>query len=131
MGKGKLISFSFLACSIILASCGTGPIASDRAISRAQNAVEVAENYISGDLGGEDASGQMEEIKEELAYASEYTAEERSEDSQKNADYYLYADISFLETSIILDYGSRGDAESFEKVKECTDNLRDDIKKYK
>lgn len=114
----------------LLSACGGEPIASDKALVNGNKAVEIAEGYIAGDISGDDACQSLDEIYQVLSYTADYSFEEKAEDEQKYADYAIYFDILLLHSEILTDSGMFGDAETFEKVKEYLQNLKDTIKKY-
>lgn len=126
----KRILCMMLASLTLLCSCGHEQQASDKALINAQKAYEISQSYLSGDLSAEDAHDKLEELKENLSYASEYTQEERKSDKQKTADYYLHFYVQNLSLSVLLDKGSGGDSDSYDHVKDDADKLKENIDKY-
>ncbi len=114
----------------ILSACGGDPIASDKALVNGNKAIEIAEGYIAGDISGDDACKSLDEIYETLSYTADYSFEEKAEDQQKYADYAIYFDIFLLNSEILTDSGILGDAETFEKVEEYLQSLKDTINEY-
>lgn len=66
-----------LLSSLILCSCGHEQSASDKALTNAKKAYEIGQNYLSGDISAEDAQEQLENIEENISYASDYSYDER------------------------------------------------------
>lgn len=126
----KKIALSLLLLSLALCSCGHEQQASDKAITNAKRAYEIGQNYLSGDISAEDAQTQLETIEENISYASDYSYDERSEDAQKAADYYLHDYVYFLSLDVMMDKGDRGDADSYDKVKDSVKKLKEIIDKY-
>lgn len=120
---------TFLAL-FLLSACGGKPIASDKALSNGNKAVEVAEEYIAGEISGDNACDALDEIYAALSYAGEYTSEEKLADQQKFADHLIYLDIFLLNSEISTDSGIFGNDDTFEKVEEHLQNLKDTIKEY-
>lgn len=114
----------------LLSACGGDPIASDKALVNGNKAIEITEGYIAGDISGDDACQSLDEIYQTLSYTADYSFEEKSEDEQKYADYAIYFDIFLLHSKILTDSGMFGNAETFAKVEEYLQNLKDTIKKY-
>lgn len=121
---------ALVASAIFLCSCGSQPIASSKAIVNAENAIEIGDNYIAGDITGDIALEQLDSILENMEYASDYTADEKSDDATKNADYYIHTYLTMLQTHMVIDNGSFGDAESFDDVKDSLNKLKETLNKY-
>lgn len=130
MKKYSKILIVALSTSLLLSACDGKSIASDKALVNGNEAVEVAEGYIAGDISGDDAYESLDKIYAALSYAADYTYEEKTEDQQKYADNAIYLDIFILKSEISTDSGIFGDAETFEKVEKYLQNLQDTIKKY-
>ena len=73
---------------------------------------------------------QSENIEENISYASDYSYDERKNDTQKSADYYLHNYVYFLSLDVMMDKGDRGDADSYDKVKDSVKKLKEQIDKY-
>lgn len=119
-----------LLSSLILCSCGHEQSASDKALTNAKKAYEIGQNYLSGDISAEDAQEQLENIEENISYASDYSYDERKNDTQKSADYHLHNYVYFLSLDVMMDKGDRGDADSYDKVKDSVKKLKEQIDKY-
>lgn len=119
-----------LLSSLILCSCGHEQSASDKALTNTKKAYEIGQNYLSGDISAEDAQEQLENIEENISYASDYSYDERKNDTQKSADYYLHNYVYFLSLDVMMDKGDRGDADSYDKVKDSVKKLKEQIDKY-
>jgi polyhydroxyalkanoate synthesis regulator phasin len=131
MPRLKKIYVLFLT-SILLCSCGkSDPIASNKALTNTEKAIEIGDNYIKGDLSSDDAKDQLEDILSNLQYADEYSFEEKIADPTKYADYYLQFYISSLNIHILID-GNRSisDADTFDNVIESLDKLKEEYDKY-
>lgn len=129
----KKLSTILIGASValsLLSACGGNPIASDKALVNGNKAIEIAESYIAGDISGDDACKSLDEIYESLSYTADYSFEEKAEDQQKYADYAIYFDIFLLNSEILTDSGIFGNAETFEKVEEYLQSLKDTIKEY-
>ena len=101
-----------LLSSLILCSCGHEQSASDKALTNAKKAYEIGQNYLSGDI------------------SADYSYDERKNDTQKSADYYLHNYVYFLSLDVMMDKGDRGDADSYDKVKDSVKKLKEQIDKY-
>lgn len=127
--KGK--SFvAILSTCILLSACGHDSTASAKAITNSENAIIVGQEYLDGSITGDDAVSSLNDILSNLEYASEYTIDERNEDETKRADYDLYTYVLFLKSSISIDRGITGDADTFDKVQDRLDNLKEKFEKY-
>jgi hypothetical protein len=116
--------------TLLLSACGNEQTASDKALSNSNKAVKIGESYITGDISGDDAYDQLNDVLGNLEYAANYSSDERSEDKQKYADYYLQTYTHLLQQAIFLDKGMYGDADSFENVEDNLNKLKEQIKKF-
>lgn len=115
---------------LLLSACGGGTVASSKALSNGNKAAEIAKGYISMDITAKDACDALAEICDNMSYTADYSFEDRSADEQKDADAAISFDITMLRSAISSDWGTSGDAESFEKVEEQLHDLEETIKKY-
>ena len=127
MHKRKWICY-ILISAVLLCSCGKDQTentatASNKAITYSQKAMEIGEDYLSGELSANDARSQLYDIEVEMSYAKDYEANEFISDSTKAADHYLALNISDINLYITLDSSSK-DAESFDKVQAAVDKLK-------
>lgn len=127
--KDKLCIAIFSLC-VILSACGHEPTASAKAITNSKNAMNVGQEYLDGSMTADDAVDSLNDILSNLEYASNYSMDERDADPKKHADYDLYTYVFFLNNSILIDRGITGDAETFDKVQDNLDQLKEKIDKY-
>jgi hypothetical protein len=66
-----------------------------------------------------------------LEYVKNYTSDEKADNSQKLADYFIESYVSNFYTYISIDRPSDSDAESFDNVIDALDDLKEQLKKYK
>lgn len=130
MGKGKVFLAVLLVCSSMLTACGHEQIASDKAISRAQLAVDAAEQYIEGTISAKDAYDKVSSLADELSYVDDWTANEIVTDKHKSADSHLEFRLTMLSFKLSTEKWN-GTADSFDELKEDIQALKEDIKKYK
>lgn len=126
----KKIFITALVMLLFLSGCGHQQIASDKAIMLGKKAIEVGEAYLNGDLDGTSAQNDLDEILDKLSYADNYTSEEKRDDKQKNADYYIHFYVFSLNARIFFDSARYSDAETFDSVKEAVEDLKQTVKKY-
>lgn len=82
MSQRKYIYYC-LTIVLLLCACSKEPIASNKAISNAKKAIEIGEDYLSGDISSKDAHSQLENIEDAMSYAFDYELSEYSDDPRK------------------------------------------------
>ena len=128
MRKRKWICYILISVTL-LCSCGKEPIASNKAITYAKKAIEIGEDYLSGELPAADARSQLDDIEDEMSYAKDYEAGEYLSDDTESADHYLGRGISVVNLYIGIDSTSKN-AESYDKLKEYVDQLKEMLDYY-
>lgn len=117
--------------SLISIGCGkTKYNASDKALSCANQAIEIGHQYLDGDKSADAAKDKLERLCSAMQYAKEYTFDEKNEDVEKFADADIQFYISSLDTNILFDSGISADADSFDNVKECVEKLEELVDEY-
>lgn len=117
-----LFVINVLFCFLV--GCGgTDSKPSAKAISCASSAIEIGENYLSGDTDYSSAHNGIEEIQEELEYIDDLT----SDDENYFADQKIQLHIMSLSIDLISD-NKESSSESYDKVQEDIDVLKEDIK---
>lgn len=119
---------AMLSMMALITSCGS-PIASDKALSVANQVVQVTEDYLDGNKDGDNAYEQIQKLYHDLDYVDDYTYDDKKDDAQKDADYNIQLKISYLQTSMLIDSVS-STPDTFDKLQADLDILKESIKEY-
>ncbi len=112
-----------LAIILSLSACGGSKTdASSKAVSVAQRAIDIADRYLDGELKYREASSQINDLDEEMKYASSLPDGTAEEIKRKTADSMIMYDISALGMKITLD-GIEKTSESYDKVLETRNEI--------
>lgn len=117
-----------VATSLILSlsACSDDGIkASDKAISCANAAVRIAEQYLDHDIDYSEASEKMNELYADMEYVDSMSRE----DENYLADFFISSDIFCLSSSITTD-NYKNSPESYDGVRENIETLKESIKEY-
>ena len=119
---------AMLSMMALITSCGS-PIASDKALSVANQVVQVTEDYLDGNKDGDNAYEQIQKLYHDFDYVDDYTYDDKKDDAQKDADYNIQLKISYLQTSMLIDSVS-STPDTFDKLQADLDKLKESIKEY-
>lgn len=119
---------AILSMMALITSCGS-PIASDKALSVANQVVQVTEDYLDGNKDGDNAYEQIGKLYHDLDYVDDYTYDDKKDDAQKAADYNIQLNVLCLHTSMLIDNTS-GTPDTFKKLQADLDKLKESIKEY-
>jgi len=115
-----------LCCTLVAAmllftnGCsGGGTALSDKALSVAKQAVEVADAYIDMEIDSDEADEKLDALKEEMEYTDDLPAEDKSE------DYVISTDLTLISHAILMD-SIDNTSESYDKVVEARNSLAED-----
>ncbi|MCD8328836.1 MAG: hypothetical protein LUC25_07070 [Ruminococcus sp.] len=99
--------------------------ASEKAISIATRAVNVADQYLDGTLDGETAYDLIDGYYDDMSYVDSMSQNTDEERKQHTADFCIQIDVSSLASDVL---GDRiyGDSESYNNVIESRNNLAED-----
>ena len=106
----------FLSCG-----CGSKTKASDKAISVAKQAVEVADNYLDGKVSKDIAYDKLNSLYDEMSYVDNLT----DSDPNKTEDFYIQLDTLHLSTSVLLN-DINNDSKSYDEVIKARNDLAED-----
>jgi len=98
---------------------GGGTALSDKALSVAKQAVEVADAYIDMEIDSDEADEKLDALKEEMEYTDDLPAEDKSE------DYVISTDLTLISHAILMD-SIDNTSESYDKVVEARNSLAED-----
>ncbi|MGN0321277.1 MAG: hypothetical protein ACI4D1_10215 [Lachnospira sp.] len=108
---------------LLLTACGNdGPKASNKAISCAKEAVEIAEGYLSYDIDYDEANERLNELREDMEYVSEMS----KDDEHYSADFSIQINLLGLSTALVSDNYKSSD-ETYDKIQEIIDELQEYI----
>lgn len=119
MKKIMVLLAVIMMMTITLVACGSK--ASDKAISVAERAVEIADEYLDNEITYSEASEEIDELEEDMEYVDNL-----DHDAENTvADFGISADLLSLSVSMTIDnYKSTSD--SYDKVLEARNKLADD-----
>jgi len=123
----KKITLFLLILAILLSGCGGKKYkASAKAISCAERAVAVGEQYMNKDISSNDAADILHEIVEDMDYLDGMSSEDETYISDSSIK------VSILNLSISIPYDNfKNDSESYDKVLENIEAIKNDVKEYK
>lgn len=122
--KGKRILVIVLCLFTLvgfLTGCNGGTKASDKAVSVAKRAIQVADDYLDGKLSYSEANDKLVVLDAEMDYANDLDIKAEN----KAADVSISVDITILSSSIFQDY-YYGTSESYDKVLNARNSLAED-----
>lgn len=116
-----------LCCALVAAmllctnGCsGGGTALSDKALSVAKQAVEVADAYIDMEIDSDEAEEKLDALEEEMEYSFDLAI-----DDEHKADYTISVDLTLLSSAISND-SYDNTSESYDKVVEARNSLAED-----
>lgn len=120
----KFLSLFTIIIAFSLVACGKDNTpASDKAISCAKEAIEIAEGYLAYDIDYKEASEQLDELYEDMEYVSDMPRE----DEHYHGDFGIQCDLLALSSALISDNYDSSD-ETYDKIQEIIGNLKESIK---
>ena len=115
-----------LCCALVAAmllctnGCsGGGTALSDKALSVAKQAVEVADAYIDMEIDSDEAEEKLDALEEEMEYTDDLPA------GDKSGDYVISTDLTLISHAILMD-SIDNTSESYDKVVEARNSLAED-----
>ena len=122
----KICLLVTMSLFLSLAACSDdGNKASDKAISCANAAVRVAEQYLDHEIDYSEANKKMNELYNDMDYVKSMSRE----DENYLADFILSSDILCISSSITTD-NYKNSPDSYDGVRENIETLKESIKKY-
>ena len=113
----KRLFFLLVVIIVLIQLCACSPTpkvkASQKAISIANRAVRLLDDYLDGNIGGKEANDGMDELRDQIAYASEYAGKEQT--PEQAGDLKIYFLITTTAWDVSKD-GYCGNSETYEKV---------------
>lgn len=97
--------------------------ASQKAISIGKQAVDIADNYLDGELSYLTACDKLDELNQKMDYVDNL----KHEDKNKAADFGISGDILILSTEILSD-GSANTSDTYKSVIEARNTLASHVK---
>lgn len=117
-----------LAAMLLITACscsGGGGNASDKAVSVASQAIEIADQYLDGDIDAGEADEKLDDLIEQMSYVDDLPDETAEESRQRAADFLISTDLTVLSYSIFNDnYEQTSD--SYDEVVENRNELASD-----
>lgn len=119
----KCVSIFLIVIILSLTACGGDePTASNKAVSCAKEAIEIAEGYLAYDIDYKEASERLDELQEDMEYVSEMSNDEE----HYYADFSIRTNLLGLSTALISDNHKSSD-ETYDKIQEIIDELQECI----
>lgn len=121
--------FVFLAVIVLsLTACGGNKLtASNKAISCANEAIEIGEAYLSYDMNYDEAEELLNALQEDMSYVTE---DSNIEDEHHIPDLGIYSAIQSLNISLITD-NYNGTNKTYDEVQSAVETLKEKIEEYK
>lgn len=98
-----------------LCACAPAPTfkATEKGISIAKRAVNTLDDYLDGNTGRNEAYDEIDELRDQIAYASEYAGKEQT--PEQTGDLKIYFLITTTAWDVYKD-SYYGNAETYDKV---------------
>lgn len=120
----KTLSLFITIIALSLIGCGSNSTpASNKAISCAKEAIEIAESYLSYDIDYEEAIESLDELYEDMEYVSDMSRD----DEHYYGDFRIQCDLLVLSSALLSDNYYSSD-ETYDKIQEIIGNLKESIK---
>lgn len=124
--KKKTLFISALAISLLLCSCGSKSLPSEKAIDCAEKAIDCSNEFIAGDLSYDEFKSTLDELTGEMSYVEETGDEENNPNHSE--DLYVQIDISSIKTSATA-YNLKKEDKYIDEIKDDVDHLEELIRK--
>lgn len=125
MKKQFLIFLSVI--SLTLTACGDKKLtASNKAISCANKAIEIGEDYLSYDMKYTEAAKLLDEIQNDMSYV---TDDSNEDDEHHIPDLAISSAVLSLQISLIDD-NYKNTNKTYDEVQSSVDKLKEEIEKY-
>ena len=124
--KKKTLFISALAISLLLCSCGSKSLPSEKAIDCAEKAIDCSNEFIAGDLSYDEFKSTLDELTGEMSYVEETGDEENNPNHSE--DLYVQIDISSIKTSATA-YNLKKEDRYIDEIKDDVDHLEELIHK--
>lgn len=121
--KKIMVLLVVIMLTITLAACGTN--ASDKAVSVAKSAIEIADKYLDNEISYSEASEAIDELEEDMEYVDDMPEDTADETKQHTADFSISVDLTVLSLSFFND-NYDNTSETYDKVIEARNKLADD-----
>lgn len=119
----KYASIFLIVIILSLTACGNDePKASNKAVSCANEAIEIAEGYLAYDIDYKEASERLDALREDMEYVSEMSQDEE----HYYADFSINSKLLGLSTALTSDNYKSSD-ETYDKIQEIIDELQEYI----
>lgn len=102
----------------LFTACGGGTKASKKAISVAENAIQVVDDYLDGKITATAANDKLKELKKEMEYVDTLT----SDDKNKASDFSISTSLTTLSSSILSDSYKSSD-DTYDKIVDGRNSL--------
>lgn len=121
--KKITLSLCILTVLFLLTACGTN--ASDKAVSVAKSAIEIADKYLDNESTYSEVSEAIDDLKEDMEYVDDMPEDTADEMKQHTADFSISVDLTVLSLSIWTD-NYDNTSETYDKVLEARNKLAED-----
>lgn len=124
MRKTVSLILAVVMLAAILTGCGSKVEASEKGISIARSAIQIADDYLDNEITGDRAMDKLDELAEEMDYLDSMPRDTDEENSQYLADFSISCDITILSHNIMED--SFGD-NKYDDIIETRNSLAESI----
>jgi len=129
MKKSKCLNFMYfsklrvflliiLLFVLSLTACSSDTKASEKAISVAKSAIEVADNYLDNKISKDEADSQLSSLKSDMSYVDDM----EQNDEHKATDFSISSSITMLSTNIFHD-SLDSTNETYDKILETRNDI--------
>ena len=108
----------------ILTGCGSKVEASEKGISIARSAIQIADDYLDNEITGDRAMDKLDELSEKMEYLDSMPRDTDEENSQYLADFGISTDLTMLAHEILFDKNGEN---RYDKIIEIRNDLAETI----
>lgn len=124
MKRTASLILAVLMLAAILTGCGTKVEASEKGISIARSAIQIADDYLDNEITGDRAIDKLDELSEKMEYLDSMPRDTDEENSQYLADFGISTDLTMLAHEILFDKNGEN---RYDKIIEIRNDLAETI----
>lgn len=124
MKRTVSLILAVLMLAAILTGCGSKVEASEKGISIARSAIQIADDYLDNEITGDRAMDKLDELSEKMEYLDSMPRDTDEENSQYLADFGISTDLTMLAHEILFDKNGEN---RYDKIIEIRNDLAETI----
>ena len=108
----------------VLTGCGGKVEASEKGISIARSAIQIADDYLDNEITGDRAMDKLDELSEKMDYLDSMPRDTDEQNTQYLADFGISTDLTLLSHEILFDKNGEN---RYDKIIEIRNELAKDV----